>query len=481
MKQNLTFFIVMFSSFVAQTAITAAAELPQKPNIIFILADDLGLMDIGYNNPRKVYTPTLDKLASEGAIFDRSYSMPQCTPTRVALLTGRFPNRFGMRQLIANNETNLPPGTSTIASLLKAQGYSTHLAGKWHIATDIAAGPNHFGFDSSYGSLAGAVGAYDHRYRVGANALTWHRDLTIIPGNEDGVHVTDLVAREAVRIIENSRQPFFLYLPFHTPHTPLDERGKFTDSPTQLDPKNPKRWLNEDDIPWFNDPAGIIQKEPDPQKRLLLAAVHHLDHAVGEVIAALDRVDLRKNTLIVFTSDNGPQVKWSGNAYPDDLKLTNFNQPLPLRGSKMEVWEGGIHVPGFANWPGHIAPKRIKEPIHIIDWLPSLLAVAGATPEAALQVDGINVAPALFEKNSTAIPAKRELHWMWGNPPNRRALSQGEWKIVRYGTGEPKTASEWQLFNLTADPKEQTNVAAQHPALLESLHQAYLTQRAKDK
>ena len=477
MKQLHTIALIM-ALLLCSKSFSAIAE---KPNIIFILADDLGLMDIGYNSPRKVYTPTLDKLASEGAIFDRSYSMPQCTPTRVALLTGRFPNRFGIRQLIANNETNLPLGTSTIASLLKAQGYSTHLAGKWHIATDIAAGPNHFGFDSSYGSLAGAVGAYDHRYRVGANALTWHRDLTIIPGNEDGVHVTDLVAREAVRIIENSRQPFFLYLPFHTPHTPLDERGKFTDRPTQLDPKNPKRWLNEDDIPWFNDPAGIIQKEPDPQKRLLLAAVHHLDHAVGEVIAALDRVDLRKNTLIVFTSDNGPQVKWPGNAYPDDLKLTNFNQPLPLRGSKMDVWEGGIHVPGFANWPGHIAPKHIKEPIHIVDWLPSLLAVAGATPEATLQVDGINVAPALFEKNSTAIPTKRELHWIWGNPPNRRALSQGKWKIVRYGIGEPKAASDWQLFHLTADPKEQTNVAPQHPALLESLHQAYLTQRAKDK
>jgi arylsulfatase A-like enzyme len=451
-----------------------------KPNLVAILVDDLGLMDIGYHNPSKVHTPNLDKLAAEGAVFERSYSMPQCTPTRVALLTGRFPNRFGHRQLVANNDTNLLPGTPTVASLLKAAGYSTHLAGKWHIATDPAAGPNHFGFDTSYGSLAGAVGAYDHRYRTGGNNVTWHREGSFIEGHENGVHVTDLVAREAVRVIEKSPQPFFLYLPFHAPHTPLDERGKFTDRPTQLDPKNPRRWLNESDIPWFNDPAGLIQKEPDPHKRLLLATVHHLDHAIGEVVAALDRTGRRKDTLILFTSDNGPQVKWPGNAYPDDLKLTNFNQPLPLRGSKMDVWEGGIHVPGFANWPGRITPKRIKEPVHVVDWLPSLLAFAGATPEAALGLDGINFASALLGENSSAIPAERELHWLWGSPPNRRALRRGDWKIVRYGTGEPQAATDWQLFHLGNDPKEQTDLAAKHPAILKSLHEAYLRQRAKD-
>lgn len=473
MRSFATFYFLLFAFSVCRA--------DTKPNLVAILVDDLGLMDIGYNNPAKVYTPHLDKLAAEGAVFERSYSMPQCTPTRVALLTGRFPSRLGHRQLTANNDTNLTPGTPTVASLLKARGYFTHLAGKWHIATDLAAGPNHFGFDTSYGSIAGAVGAYDHRYRTGGNNVTWHRDGRFIEGHENGVHVTDLVAREAVRVIEKSLQPFFLYLPFHAPHTPLDERGKFTDRPTQLDPKNPRRWLNESDIPWFNDPAGLIQKEPDPHKRLLLATVHHLDHAVGEIVAALDRTGRRKNTLILFTSDNGPQVKWPGNAYPDDLKLANFNQPLPLRGSKTDVWEGGIHVPGFANWPGRIAPKLIKEPVHVVDWLPSLLAFAGATPGATLALDGINFAPALLGENPAAIPAERELHWLWGNPPNRRALRRGDWKIVRYGTGEPQAATDWELFHLGHDPREQIDLATQHPKVLQALHLAYQRQRAKDQ
>ena len=120
--------------------------------------------------------------------------------------------------------------------------------------------------------------------------------------------------------------PFFLYLAYHAPHTPLDERGEFVDTPTQLDPDNPKRWLNEDKIKWFNDPEGIIQSEPDPEKRLFLAVLYHLDHGIGQVIKALDASGQRDNTLILFTSDNGPQVNWPGNAYPDDLKLTDFNQ-----------------------------------------------------------------------------------------------------------------------------------------------------------
>lgn len=465
--------------FLLATSCFALAQ--PKPNIIAILTDDQGLMDIGYLNPGKVYTPNMDKLAAEGAVFDQCYSMPQCTPTRVAMLTGRYPGRFGNLQLAANAETNLPPGTPTIASLLKAQGYTTHLAGKWHLATDPAAGPNHFGFDSSYGSLAGAVGAYEHRYRPGPHEITWHRDHKIIPGHEDGVHVTDLIAKEAVRVIENAGQPFFLYLPFLAPHTPLDERGKFIDQPTQLDPKKPGRWLNEDNIPWFNDPKGIIQKEPDPEKRLLLATVYHLDHAIGEIVAALDRTGRRKDTLILFTSDNGPQVSWAGNAYPADLKLKSANQPLPIRGSKQDVWEGGIHVPGFANWPGRIAPKHISEPVHVIDWLPSLLAIAGGSPDANLKLDGINFAPALFGDNSAAIPAVRDLYWIWGFDPNRRALRRGDWKIVRYARGEPTAASDWQLFNLADDPKEKSNLAAEHPEMLESLHQAYLHQRGKDK
>ncbi len=463
---------------VAITTFAQQARAADRPNVLVILTDDQGWADIGYNNPGKVHTPNLDRLAAEGAKFNNHYVMPQCTPTRVALFTGRYPGRFGRAPLQATNEQCFPPGTPTLATMMKSAGYETSLSGKWHMGEAAADGPNHHGFDHSYGSIAGAVGMYEHTYRKGKGSETWHRDQTIIPGYENGRHATDLVAEDAIRVIRQKREkPFFIYLAFHAPHTPLDERGRFTDRPTQLDPKNPKRWLNEDEIEWFNDPQGIIQKEPDPEKRLLLATVNHLDHAIGEVIKVLDETQQRGNTLILFSSDNGPQGSWSGKAYPDDLKLTDFNQPLTMRGMKCDVWEGGIRVPGFANWPGRIQPKTITEPVHIVDWLPTLAAVTGSTGGEASQRDGIDLSTALFGDEK---PPLRELYWIWNPKTNRWALRYGDWKIVRYSTEEPKQANDWQLYNLKDDPKEMNNVATAHPEVLGQLHELFLKQRAMD-
>lgn len=457
-----------------------------KPNIVVIITDDQGWADIGYNNPEKVYTPNLDRLAEEGARFENHYVMPQCTPTRVAMFTGRYPGRHGRAPLQATNGRCFPVGTPTVAHMLKSAGYKTHLMGKWHMGCDPENGPNHHGFDYSYGSMGGAVGMYDHRYRKGNPYYeTWHRNHELIPGFENGKHATDLIANDAVRMINQNastssaqgmKQPFFIMLTFHAPHTPLDERGSFTDRPTQLDPANPERWLNEDEIEWFNDPNGIIQKELDPEKRLLLAAVHHVDDAIGQVIQALDETGLRKDTLILFSSDNGPQVNWGGNAYPDDLKLTDFNQPIPMRGSKCDVWEGGIHVPGIANWPGHIEPKTIDDQVHIIDWFPTLGKLVGA--EVPQNLDGTDLSPLLFADGTLD---KRDLYWIWNPKTNRWALRCGDWKIVRYSTEEPKQPGDWELFNLKDDPKEKNNVATAHPEVLERLHGLFLKQRAKDK
>lgn len=459
------------------------ATLPaaERPNIVLILADDLGWADIGYNNPA-VYSPHLDALAQTGVTFTQHYVMPQCTPTRVALMTGRYPGRFGGAALQASNEPAFPLGTPTLASMLQQAGYRTYLAGKWHLGSRVKHGPNHFGFTSSYGSLAGAVGMYDHRYRTGEFEHTWHRDHTLIDGAENGVHASELVGREAARVItehakqENAGTPFFLYLPFHSVHTPLDERGSFVDRPTQLDPQNRGRWLNEDRIVWFNDPAGIIQRETDPEKRLLLAAVHHLDHITGRIVTLLEETGLRENTLILFSSDNGPQGSWPGSAYPDDLKLTDFNQRLPFRGKKIDVWEGGIHVPGFANWPGKLAPRTDDTPVHIIDWYPTLAALAGSKAKPP-QWDGVNLAPLLLEQSP---PPPRDLYWTWNSRINRWALRRGDWKIVRYTKQPPQSASDWELYHLAADPDESENVAAEHPAVLAELHAAFLQQRALD-
>lgn len=343
--------------------------------------------------------------------------------------------------------------------MMKSVGYSTHIMGKWHMGANPGDGPNHHGFDTSYGSIPGAVGMYDHHYRKGKYYQAWHRHEEMISGSENGIHVTDLIAADAVGVINQPHEkPFFMMITFHAPHTPLDERGSFTDQPTQLDPANPTRWMNEDQIEWFNDPKGLIQRESDPEKRLLLAAVNHVDHAIGQVVKALDESGQRENTLILYSSDNGPQMSWGGHAYPNDLKLTNFNQPLPMRGTKCDVYEGGIHVPGVANWPCRISPKTITDQDHIIDWFPTLGKLVGADVPDAL--DGTDLSPVLCDDGALN---QRDLYWIWNPKINRWALRFGDWKIVKYGMEEPGAPADWELYNLKADPKEKNNVALQHP------------------
>ena len=516
------------------TFLSSLFTLPafSKPNVITIITDDQGWADIGYNNP-KVYTPNLDALAAESAVCTRHYSMPQCTPTRIAAFTGRYPGRFGNAGLSASNEPAFPHGTLNLATFLKANGYKTYLSGKWHMGVAEAHGPHHHGFDSSYGSFAGAVGYYDHRYRqrYPEHEITWHRDGKIIEGYENGVHVTDLVSDEAIRIIKkhaktsndqkiseqdpaddgaktrssgeterneiDSQQaapqggdrggasmqassPFFLYLAYHAPHTPLDERGEFVDTPTQLDPDNPKRWLNEDKISWFNDPMGIIQSEQDPEKRLYLAVLHHLDDGIGRVLKALDESGQRDNTLVLFTSDNGPQVNWPGNAYPDDLKLTDFNPPHPFRGNKCDTYEGGVRVPGLVHWRGKIPAHKLDSPVHVVDWMKTIGGFIGIEPQAP---DG---QPAIDGQNNSALyltkadPPTRLIYQLWGKPGQRWALILDKWKIVHYGKKEPRQ-TDWELYDLNQDPKESKNLAQKYPDKIIQLHQLFLTERAKDR
>lgn len=474
-KSTLYIAVILIPTVVLVSCLNSKNE---RPNVIIILVDDLGWGDIGYNNPENVYTPNLDALAADGVTFTRHYSMPQFTPTRVALFTGRYPGRFGNTGLAATNENPFPKGTPTLATMFRNAGYETYLCGKWHMGSSFNHGPNHFGFDESYGSLAGAVGMYDHRYRPGKYEYTWHKNMELIPGLENGTHATDLVAREAMRIIkEEHEDPFFMYLAFHAPHTPLDERGSFVEFPTQPDPEKPGRWLHEDENIWFNDPEGKIQKEADSEKRLLLAVVNHLDHAIGEIVDALVESGQRKNTLILFSSDNGPQVNWPGNAYPDDLHLTDFNQPIPMRGSKKDVWEGGIHVPGFASWPGTLKAKKVNDPVHVIDWFSTLASLIGFEAASEYELDGTDLAPVLF-KNSTL--EDRSLYWIWNSRTNRWALRYGEWKIVKYGEGAPEGPESWQLFNLEEDSMEALDVSGEYPEKVKELHALFQIQRGKD-
>ena len=510
------------------TFLSSLFTLPafSKPNVITIITDDQGWADIGYNNPGKVYTPNLDALAAESALCTRHYSMPQCTPTRIAAFTGRYPGRFGNAGLAASNEPALPPRHAQPRHFSQSQRLpDLPLRQMAHgslpsptVPTTTALTPPTVPSPVRSAIMTTATAL------ARCEEITWHRDGKIIEGYENGKHVTDLVSDEARsrpqlqserardrRAVsgECKRLPFFLYLAYHAPHTPLDERGDFVDTPTQLDPDNPKRWLNEDKIKWFNDPKGIIQSEPDPEKRLFLAVIYHLDHGIGQVIKALDESGQRDNTLILFSSDNGPQVNWPGNAYPDDLKLTDFNQKIPFRGKKCDAYEGGIRVPGFVHWRGKIPARKVDSPVHVVDWLPTIAGFIGAKlppaddgaktrssgeVQAPPADDGaktkssgeVQALPPLDGQNNSALyltkadPPTRVIYQLWGRPGKRWALSYGDWKLVHYGKKEPKE-SDWHLYDLGKDEKESKNLAKKHPEKVKQLHQLFVKERAKDR
>jgi len=424
------------------------AEAAPPPNVIFILADDQGWNDIGYHNP-ELRTPNLDQLAREGVELDAHYAQPECTPTRVALMTGRYPSRFGPHCLTASNESSYPIGTPTLASMFKSQGYATALCGKWHMGSKPEWGPNHYGFDYSYGSLAGAVGMYDHRYRLGTPfEKTWHRNLEFI--EEEG-NAIDLVTNEALTWISTYKDaPFFLYLPYHAVHTPIVPK---------------EEWL------------ALNAHIEDPDRRSYAAVLSHLDDSIGKIIRSLNENNLRKNTLIIYSSDNGAQVNHSGNAYPaPDPALKNFSSNAPLRGRKSQAYEGGIRVPAFLNWPGRLAPGKFSTPMHMVDWLPTLAHLSGAkeTPD---KLDGVNLWPLIAGENAT--PPDRVIYEIWGAQRQWEALHHGDWKIVR-NRPKPDAKPAWQLYNLANDPKETTNLAATHPERVAELGTRFAEQESLD-
>lgn len=417
------------------------------PNVLFVVADDLGWDDVGYHNPR-MRTPTIDALAKGGVELDCHYVQPQCTPTRVALMTGRYPSRFGLHCCHATNDKCFPVGTLTLARVMKRAGYAAGMSGKWHLGSEPEWGPNHHGFDYSHGSLAGAVGMYDHRYRLDTPfADTWHRNHE--PLQEVG-HVTDLTAAETVRWIESHTsldEPWFFYVPFHAVHTPLVEG----------------------DLRWHE-----MNKHHDTaDRRLYGAAASHMDDAIRQMVEALDRTGQRERTLIVFTSDNGAQVNHGGNAYPPpDPKLKNFSSNKPLRGSKTQTYEGGYRVPAFVSWPAELKAGRVETPMHVVDWMPTLAKLVGFRSDDQTAWDGQDVWPLVTGERTAA--EDRTIYTVWGNKRQRESLRHGDWKIVR------NRGPKWELYRLSDDPYEKQNLAAEEPEAFGRLMKLYGKQRALD-
>ncbi|WP_395738211.1 sulfatase-like hydrolase/transferase [Prosthecobacter sp.] len=419
---------------------------PAKPNIVFIMADDLGWADVGFHGGNAP-TPVLDKLAAEGLELTHHYSAPVCSPTRAGLMTGRCWSRFGVTT--PQNERALPWDTMTLPLALKTVGYETCLTGKWHLGSKAEWGPNHFGFDHSYGSLAGGVGPWDHHYKKGPFMETWQRNEKLI--QETG-HVTDLIAKEACEWLGARKgAPFFLYVPMTAVHLPV---------------KEPEEWVSK-------VPASVT----GAVARQYAACIMHLDAAVGQIVAALEKNGQRDNTLVIFTSDNGGSTaENNGQAYPPDGyesgPLTGNNKPL--RNEKGTVYEGGTRVPCLMNWPGVVKPGKHEAPVQIIDWMPTFCALVGVKPAKDLKWDGVNLWPQLVEG---APPQPRMLYTVAPGFKSR-ALRCDPWKLVEHGSGEK---AKHELYDILADPNETKDVAGQQADVLATMKERLRVKARADR
>ncbi len=410
----------------------AARGAQRNPNIVVLIADDLGWNDIGYHGS-EIHTPYLDKLAVEGVRLEHHYVYPTCSPTRAGLLTGCNPARFAIYGPIADrSDAALPGSTVTLASILKTRGYFTSLVGKWHLGLRPEVGPRHYGFEQTYGYLHGQIDQYTHRYKNGD--LTWHRNDSFL--DEEG-HATDLIASEAVRIIKQPRQqPLLLWVGFSVPHHPVQEEQQ-----------------------WLKPYQTSIQ---NPSRRLYAASVTHMDAAVGRIANALEETGQLDNTLLFFTSDNGGQQNYASSTeyggkygpYP------TLGDNRPLRGWKGELYEGGIRVPAFVYWRGRLGPIVVQDRISLLDWFPTFASLANAEIAGEWMIEGRNVWPILAGEKTSLAPSV--FYW---KTDAAQGLLEGDWKLILSGL----SGSSAELYNLAVDPAEQKNLAGEYPDKVKSL------------
>jgi arylsulfatase A-like enzyme len=403
-----------------------AADAPKAPNIVYILADDLGYADTGFNGCQDIRTPNLDTLARGGAILKSFYVQPVCSPTRAALMTGRYAVHTGVYTIVRPNAPwGLKLEERTLAQALRDAGYETAIVGKWHLGEYQAAyRPTRRGFDHQYGLW---FGAGDHFTHVRGGTHDWHRDDQ--PCRDEG-YSTHLLAKEACRLIREKKpdKPLFLYLPFQAVHGPYQVPDSYCQPYANL--KGTRRTY-----------AGMIAA---------------MDEAIGQVVAALEERGLRSNTLIVFSSDNGG---------PAPGKVTSNG---PLRAGKGTIYEGGIRVCACVNWPGRIkAGTVINEPIHAVDWYPTLVKLSGGSLDQRLPLDGLDIWPVL----TANAKSPHDALLLCSTTPARAAIRVGNWKLLLgasiNGADENDedgvAATSVELYNLANDLGETHNLADQQP------------------
>ena len=422
-----------------------SAQAAKQPDIVFFLIDDLGYADCGFNGGKEIKTPNIDRLAQSGAIIENHYVQPVCSPTRSTLLTGRYPTHTGVYTIVSPGAGwGLPLAERTLADALRSAGYRTALTGKWHLGEfEKAYQPNARGFDHQYGHFFGMLDYFTHERM---NKLDWYRNGE--PLKEEG-YTTHLIAKEACKVIATGDQskPLFLYVPFNGVHSPFQVPDSYLKPYAHL--KGNRQKL-----------AGM------------LAAV---DEAIGQIEAALKQAGRLENTLIVFSSDNG------GPSPGDNT---------PLRDFKGSIFEGGTRAAAFATWPGRIpAGQRIRQPMHMVDWYPTLIKQAGGSLEQKLPVDGLDVWPMLTKQAASPHDAILSVSTQG---PSRAAVRMGDWKLIVDGgaadvapTGKKKgkkAAGKYEavaLYDLSADPSEAKNLAEAQPERVKAMR-ARLAELLKD-
>ncbi|MBN1509046.1 MAG: sulfatase [Sedimentisphaerales bacterium] len=408
---------------------------PARPNILFIVADDMGYADAGFHGCKDIPTPNLDALAASGVRFTSGYvSGPYCSPTRAGLMTGRYQTRFG-HEFNPGGTSGLPLTERTIAERLKAAGYVTGLVGKWHLGAQGEFHPQRRGFDEFYGFLGGA-----HDYFKPAGILRGTEAVTQLD------YTTDAFGREAAAFIERHKsEPWFLYLAFNAVHTPMQAT---------------------------HERVAKFANEADEKRRTYDAMMLALDEAVGRVRKKLFETGLEQSTLVCFISDNG------GPTMPSTT--INASRNTPLRGSKRTTLEGGIRVPFIVSWPGRLKPGVSDRPVIQLDLTATALSVAGVRVSPSWNLDGVNLLPFLAGEKTGA--PHDPLYWRFGQ---QMAIRLGDYKLVRYDSNadtltgarnQPVTAA--RLYDLAADIGESNDLSATMPDRVKDLQSRWDTWNA---
>jgi arylsulfatase A-like enzyme len=426
---------------------TGQTVTPERPNIVFILADDLGYGDLHCYGNDYIKTPNIDRLAAQGTVFEQAYAGSGISsPSRCSLMTGKFTGKTrirdnqcpvgGIRGIKINTDgdttyvrrANLLPQDSTIGTVLHTAGYRSCVVNKWHLdGYDPKATPNHRGFDEFYGwtistPISNGPYYYYPYYRFHGDSLVH------ISANAHDAHVrhnTEISTDDAISFINREKDhPFFLYLAYDAPHEPY----------------------HIDDTSWYDDKG----KWSDKTKRYA-ALVTHMDYNIGRVLGAIDALGLRKNTLIIFASDNGAAVM---------APVKTLNCGGGLKGHKGQLYEGGIKVPLIVNQPGMVPVQRLKDIVCFADFMPTLAAITGSTKALPHDIDGMDISPLFYGKKVDT--DHRYIYWEF--PGKQRAIRYADWKAESIGRNHPI-----ELYNITKDPFEKNNLAAEYPQKVKEL------------